>query len=45
MVEEMRKAMPSPEEEGQEGDEWIEKEKRHEKEAVEFVKGSRKRTG
>lgn len=41
MVDEMRKAMPS-EEERQEGDEWIEKEKRHEKEAVEFVNGSRK---
>jgi len=44
VVEEMRKAMPS-EEEGQEGEERIEKEKRHEKEAVELVKGSRKRTG
>jgi hypothetical protein len=39
VVDEMRKAMPS-EEERQEGDEWIEKEKRYEKEAVEFVTNS-----
>lgn len=39
----MMKAMPSPE--GQEDEEMMEKVKRHEKEAVEFVKGSRKRTG
>lgn len=44
VLEDMRKAMPSPGE-GQEDEEMIEKEKRHENEAVEFVVGSRKRTG